>query len=137
MENLDLNNIGNLDESFSNANGKLKNWFKDKKNIRNTLLMGPAGALLVSMNRKKKAELALLKANASDRADKIKELEDANIALEDANTKLNDTKSKMIEGNSDSDSKGMSPFLKWSLIGGGILLLVGGIITTIVLIKKK
>ena len=37
----------------------------------------------------------------------------------------------------NSKSIGMSPTLKWTLIGGGILLLVGGIITTIVLVRKK
>jgi hypothetical protein len=138
MKNLDVDNMNNLDESFSNAGGVIAAFLKDPKNIRNTLLMGPAGAVVAAAKRAKEAKNALAEANNAEKEIARAELELAQSALAEANRQLEESKSSTpssenSNGDSNSDNNasgertGMNPAVKWSLIGGGILVvLVGG-----------
>jgi len=150
MRNLDVDNMNNLDESFSNLFGsdlKIKDLFS-KEAIKGGLLYGPIGAVTEANKKLKKAQTALNEANSAEKEVAKAELEMANQALLEANRQLEEAKSSGKSGdNSNGDSNSgnnpseertsMNPAVKWSLIGGGILVVLVGGFFAIRYFKKK
>ena len=122
MKNLDLDNIAHLDESFSNFRlfgiGKPSQKQADKWETKKPAKF----ARLV-----KKGKIAITPKEDTGTSNDNSITSKVVIEKENSSNRLSN----------DMNTEGMSPTLKWTLIGGGILLLVGGIITTIVLVRKK
>jgi hypothetical protein len=127
MKNLDesITNLGNLDESMSNAIG-----FKDlfsKEGIRGALFLGPAGAIIEANKKLKQKEKALAAAEGAEKEIAKAELEAANIALAQAQAELDASKnsgSSSSSGNRVNETEAKK--FPWLLVGGitfGVLAL--------------
>ena len=163
MKNLDLENTNNLDESFSNLSKNYVNAKNDKYSNADgdaksgglspeaidalikagTSIIG-VGANVASNRSNKTCKKPLIRENFTNRgkwSDYKKCLQDVaderNSNLEIERQKTEAERLRASGNSSKTETDAMNPALKWTLIGGGILLLVGGIITTIVLVRKK
>lgn len=127
MKNLDdsITNLGNLDESMSNAIG-----FKDlfsKEAIRGALFLGPAGAIIAANKKLKQKEKALAAAEGAEKEIAKAELEAANVALAQAEAALEASKNQNGSTRSaNTNRQDETKKFPWLLVGGitfGVLAL--------------